>query len=179
MIDPVIDITLRTCLALLIASAAWHKLSDRPRFVATLRAYELLPPWLVSPVASLLALLELSIAAGLLYPPCREIAALAAMSLLVLYTGAIATNLLRGRQQIDCGCFASSRGVPLSRLLIVRNLVLISAAALLRMPVRSRTLLWVDLFTVAAAVLALSLLWAAAQRLAASGPALLRSKGSQ
>lgn len=177
MIDPVIDITLRTCLALLIASAAWHKLSDRFRFAGTLRAYELLPPRLVSPVASLLPLIELSIAAGLLYPPSRELAALAAMSLLALYTGAIATNLLRGRHEIDCGCFASSRRAPLSRLLIVRNLVLLSAAALLLMPARSRTLLWVDLFTAAAAVLALSLLWAAAQRLAESGPALLRSRG--
>jgi hypothetical protein len=177
MTDPVVDITLRTCLALLIASAAWHKLSDRLRFAATLRAYELLPRWLVSPAASLLALLELSIAAGLLYPPSRELAALAAISLLALYTGAIATNLLRGRQQIDCGCFASSHSAPLSRLLIVRNLVLLSAAALLLMPVRSRALLWVDLCTVAAAVLTLSLLWAAAQHLAASGPALQSSKG--
>jgi len=177
MTDPVIDITLRTCLALLIASAAWHKLSDRLRFAETLRAYELLPRWLVSPAASLLALLELSIAAGLLYPPSRELAALAAISLLSLYTGAIATNLLRGRQQIDCGCFASSRSAPLSSLLIVRNLILLSAAAVLLMPVQSRTLLWVDLFSVAAAVLTLSLLWAAAQHLAASGPALQSSKG--
>lgn len=177
MTDPVVDITLRTCLALLIASAAWHKLSDRLRFAATLRAYELLPRWLVSPAASLLALLELSIAAGLLYPPSRELAALAAISLLALYTGAIATNLLRGRQQIDCGCFASSHSAPLSSLLIVRNLVLLSAAALLLMPVRSRALLWVDLCTVAAAVLTLSLLWAAVQHLAASGPALQSSKG--
>ena len=72
---------------------------------------------------------------------------------------------------------AQAHRSPLSSLLIVRNLVLLSAAALLLMPVRSRALLWVDLCTVAAAVLTLSLLWAAAQHLAASGPALQSSKG--
>lgn len=177
MIDPVIELTLRAVLSLLFAAAAWHKVSDRTRFAASLDAYALLPPPLVLPISLLLPALECALAIGLLYAPTREPAAIASMALLTLYTGAIAANLARGRREIDCGCFASSARVPLTPWLIARNLVLIGAAALLVAPVRARAILWVDRFTVVAAVLVLWLLWAAAQRLAQTGPTLQRLGG--
>ena len=68
---------------------------------------------------------------GLLHAPTRQPTAIASMTLLAIYTGAIASNLARGRREIDCGCFASSARVPLSPWLIARNLILIAAAALL------------------------------------------------
>lgn len=179
MIDPVIDLTLGAVLSLLFAAAAWHKVSDRPRFAASLEAAALLPAWLVSPISLLLPALECSLAIGLFYAPTREPAAIASMALLTLYTGAIAANLARGRREIDCGCFASSARVPLTPWLIVRNLGLIGAAVLLVAPVRARAILWVDQFTVVTAVLILWLLWGAAQRLAQTGPALQRLRGRQ
>lgn len=177
MIDPVIDLTLRAVLSLLFAAAAWHKVSDRLRFAASLEAYALLPARLVSPISLLLPALEGSLAIGLLYAPTREPAAIASMALLTLYTGAIVANLARGRREIDCGCFASSARVPLTLWLVVRNLGLIGAAALLVAPVRARAILWVDQFTVVTAVLVLCLLWGAAQRLAQTRPALQRLGG--
>ncbi len=177
MIDPVIQLTLRAGLATLFTAAAWHKLSDRTRFAASLRAYELLPRALLSPIARFLPALECCIAIGLLCAPSQAPAALASMALLTGYTGAIAVNLARGRREIDCGCFASALRVPLSSWLIARNLALIGASALAVMPIGARSLNWVDLFTVVAAVIMLSLLSAAAQRLAQSGPALLHSRG--
>lgn len=179
MIDPVIELTLRVGLAILFAAAAWHKLSDRARFAASLRAYELLPRRVLSPVAWLLPALECAIALGLLHAPSREPAALASMALLTVYTGAIAANLARGRREIDCGCFASSARVPLSSWLIARNLILIGASALVVIPVRARSLIWVDLLTVVGAVITVSLLSTAAQRLAQTGPALLRLRGQR
>ena len=172
MIDPVIDLTLRAVLSLLFAAAAWHKVSDRPRFAASLEAYALVPARLVLSISWLLPALECFVAIGLLYAPTREPAATASMALLTLYTGAIAANLARGQREIDCGCFASSVRVPLTPWLVVRNLGLIGAAALLVAPVRVRAILWVDQFTVVTAVLVLWLLWRAAQRLAHTGPAL-------
>lgn len=177
MIDPVIELTLRTALALLFAAAAWHKVSDRSRFAASLDAYALLPARLVWPISLLLPALECSLAIGLLYATTREPAAIASMALLTLYTVAIATNLARGRRDMDCGCFASSARVPLTPWLVVRNLVLIGAAALLVAPVRVRSLVWVDQFTIVTAVLVLWLLWSAALRLAQTGPALQRLGG--
>lgn len=177
MIDPVIALTVRAALALLFAAAAWHKVSDRTRFAASLDAYALLPARLVSPSTWLLPALECSLAIGLLYAPTRAPTAIASMALLAVYAGAIAVNLARGRREIDCGCFASSARVPLSPWLIARNLVLIAAAALLLAPVRARALVWVDPFTVLAAVLVLWLLSASAQRLAQTGPGLQRLGG--
>ncbi|MDH3654600.1 MAG: hypothetical protein OEN21_10055 [Myxococcales bacterium] len=177
MIDPVIELTLRAVLSLLFAAAAWHKVSDSSRFAASLDAYALLPAPLVLPIALLLPALECSVAIGLLYAPTREPAAIASMALLTLYTGAIVANLARGRREIDCGCFASPARVPLTPWLVARNLVLIGAAALLVAPVRARAIFWVDQFTVVTAVLVLWLLWAAAQRLAQTGPALQRLGG--
>lgn len=179
MIDPVIALTVRAALALLFAAAAWHKVSDRAHFTASLDAYALLPAQLVLPSASLLPALECSLAIGLLYGPSLEPAAIVSMMLLTLYTGAIAGNLARGRREIDCGCFASSARVPLSPGLVVRNFILIAAAALLLLPVRARALVWVDALTVVTAVLVLWLLWTSAQRLAKTGPALQRLGGSR
>jgi hypothetical protein len=177
MIDPVIELSLCFALALLFAAAAWHKVSDRVRFGATVGAYSLLPPWLVSPVARLLPLLEACIAVGLVYPPTRRAAALAAVPLLMLYTVAIATNLALGRSEIDCGCFASSARVPLSNWLVFRNVILIVAACVLLLPMRTRALVWVDGATVVTTLTTLSLLWATGQRLAQTGPTLRRFGG--
>jgi hypothetical protein len=177
MIDPVIELILCAVLALLFAAAAWHKVSEHGRFTASLGAYALVPTLLVAPSALLLPVLEGALAVGLLHAPTRQPAAIASMALLALYTGAIVVNLARGRRQIDCGCFAASARIALSPWLVARNLVLIGAAGLLVAPVRARTLVWIDAFTVMAAVLALWLLATAAQRLAQTGPALERLGG--
>lgn len=177
MIDPVVELMLRAMLALLFATAAWHKVSDRGRFTASLEAYALLPAPLVAPSALLLPVLEGALAVGLLHTPARQPVAIASMALLTLYTGAIVVNLARGRREIDCGCFATSSRTPLSPWLVARNLVLIGAAGLLVAPVRARTLVWIDALTVIAAVLGLWLLAAAARRLAQTGPALKRLGG--
>jgi len=179
MIDPVIALSLRLGLALLFAAAAWHKVSDRARFDATVRAYRLLPSWLVPSMTRLLPLAEAVIAIGFLYPPTRQAAALGAVPLLTSYTGAIAVNLARGRRDIDCGCFTSSNRVPLSNWLLVRNLTLIVVAGVLLMPLRTRTLVWVDIITVVTTLITLSLLWAAGQHLAHTGPALRRFGGAR
>jgi hypothetical protein len=165
MIDPVIELTFRVGLALLFAAAACHKMSDRARFGAALRAYGLLPLWLASLVARLLPLVEAFIAIGLLHPLTRRAATFGAISTLVLYTGAIAANLLRGRREIDCGCFASSARAPLSGWLLARNAILIGTAIALVMPLRARALTWIDVMTTLTALVTLSLLWAATQRL--------------
>lgn len=179
MIDPVIELSLRSGLALLFAVAAWHKAWNRPRFAATVRAYRLLPPWMVSPATWGVPCAEAAIAMGFLYTPTHEVAVFAAVPLLMLYTFAIAANLVRGRHEIDCGCFASSARVPLSGWLLFRNGVLIVAACLLLLPMRERMLLWVDLLTVVVTLIVLSVLWAAGQRLATSGPALRRFGGAR
>jgi hypothetical protein len=178
MIDPVIDVAVRGALALLFAAAAWHKLSDLTRFGATLSAYQLLPTWAAWPTARLMPIVEALVAAGLLFPATKTAAALAGACLLGAYSAAITVNILRGRHEIDCGCFASSTRVPLSAGLLLRNTLLIGATGIAALPTSARPLSWLDSFTILAALLGLSLLWTATQRLAQTGPALRRAGGS-
>jgi hypothetical protein len=177
MIDPVIELTFRLGLALLFGAAAWHKVTHRARFGAALRAYGLLPHWSASLVSRLLPLVEAFIAVGLLHPLTRSAAAFAAISILVLYTAAIAANLLRGRREIDCGCFASSVRAPLSGWLLARNAIPIATAIVVAMPVRLRTLTWIDVMTTLMALITLSLLWAATQKLIQTAPTPLQWGG--
>lgn len=171
-IDPAVAWSLRLGLSLLFASAAWHKLSDRPRFAAAVSAYELVPERASSWLSWILPAAETAIALGLLHPAWQRSAAVAAAGVLLAYTAAIGINLARGRRRIDCGCFLSSSATPLSGGLVARNGALIVAASTLLLPVRARTLVWVDALTLIATLVTLSLLWMAAQRLSNTGPAL-------
>jgi uncharacterized membrane protein YphA (DoxX/SURF4 family) len=176
-LDPVLSWSLRLALALLFSAAAWHKLADPRRFAATMRAYDLVPEAWALPLGWLFVLVEGTVAVGLVSPPAYQTAAVAAATVLSIYTAAISLNLARGRREIDCGCFASTAKVPLGPGLVLRNLALIAAAVALLLPVRVRAWAWVDGVTVMSAVLAASLLWAAGQRLAQTGPRLRRLGG--
>jgi hypothetical protein len=171
-VDVVIAWSLRLGLALLFLTAASHKLADRPRFEAAVRGYELLPTHASLFLSWLLPLVETAIAGGLLHPATRRSAAVAASALLLLYTGAIAINLARGRRRIDCGCLSSRAVTPLNAGLVARNLGLVAAACVLLLPVQTRPLVWIDGLTLVTTLLTLSLLWAAGQRLSHTGHAL-------
>jgi hypothetical protein len=175
-IDPVIAWTLRLALALLFSAAAWHKLVDRGRFEGTLRAYALLPVRTTRLLSSAIPVVEVTIVIALL-APASHLGGIAAASLLLVYTAAIGINLARGRRSIDCGCFTNSSTTPLSNALVARNAALIAAACALVLPVSARPLVWVDWVTSLTALFALSLLWAAGQQLAQTGPALRRHGG--
>lgn len=178
MIDPVIDISIRFALALLFAGAAWHKASDVHRFEAVVRDYHLLPASWVSAVSRLLPLSEIVLALGLAYGPTAPVAACGASAVLLGYAAAIGLNIARGRRDIDCGCFASSSQAPLGLGLVARNLGLAGASLLTLIPERERPLVWIDWLTVSMALIVLSLLWLASQRLAQTVPALKRLRGN-
>lgn len=171
-LDPAIAWSLRIGLSFLFAAAALHKVSDRQRFEAAVKAYELVPSTWAHALARLLPVAELGIAAGLVTPGVRRPAVVAACLLLLTYTVAISVSLARGRRHIDCGCFGGRARVPLSGALVARNAALIAVSSALLLPIGARNLVWVDAITVGATVGVLSLLWASAGRLSITGPAL-------
>lgn len=174
-VDPVIAITLRCLLALLFAAAAWHKLADLTAFRIVLYDYRVLPPALVTPATALVVVTELGLAAALPWAAFAPAAAWLAVGLLAVYAIAIAINLSRGRRTLECGCAPSVYRQPLSEWLLVRNAVLIGAAALTMLPVSPRAWAGLDWLTVAGAVLTGATTWAAAQRLLAlATPAFAR-----
>ncbi|MEQ8663706.1 MAG: MauE/DoxX family redox-associated membrane protein [Gammaproteobacteria bacterium] len=173
-LDPALQLTALVALALVFASAAWHKLADMLAFELALDAYALLPAWLLRPFAWTLPLLELVTVALLLAAPVRLAGSLLALGLLGLVTGAVVINLVRGRTDVGCGCGGIEDEQTLSWALVARNalLALLGLAGLV--PAGSRTLVWLDYLSVAAGALALFLLVVLANQLVANRPRLAR-----
>jgi len=169
---------LRLGLAAVFAAAASHKLRRPSAFAATLREYQILPDAVTPAFVPLLALGEALIACGLLVPATAALAGRAAAAMLLLYSGAIALNLARGRRDIDCGCLGPTRREPLSGGLLVRNALLLVGALLLALPVAGRTLGWVDAPALGGGLAVTFLLFAAVNRLRSLAPRLARPGSS-
>jgi hypothetical protein len=108
---------------LVFVQAAIAKLRHRDLFPGVLANYRLLPEALIAPVAMILPAAELLIGLALLAGGQR-FAVLPAAFMLCAFAAAMAINIVRGRNQIDCGCGRSQLRQPLSWLLVARNLVL-------------------------------------------------------
>lgn len=95
---------IRVALGLLFLRTAWSKRRDLPAFGEVVRDYRLLPDALAWPVAALLAAVEFLLGAWLLLGRFTILSGSLAAALLLLFAGAMAVNLLRGRADISCGC---------------------------------------------------------------------------
>jgi Methylamine utilisation protein MauE len=158
MIDPAVGALLAGAFALLFASAALHKLSDLPHFAQVLNAYRLVPETL-APLARLVPVLELSVAAGLLLRGARAGACVSGALLLLLYAAAIGINLARGRRDLACGCGGPNDRRPIARWMIVRNLVLALVLMGLLLPWSSRPLGAADALTIGVGTAVAALLY--------------------
>jgi hypothetical protein len=175
--DPIFVIAAALAVAVILASAATHKLRAPARFANQVEDYQLLPRSLVRPVARLLPFVEVAVAFALLVPASRGTAALVAAVLLAGYAGAISINLWRGRRDIDCGCAGPEQAQPIRPVLLARNAVLVSLALVASLAPLSRELGIFDSFVVIAASAVALLLYAAADGLMANGPRLLKLIG--
>lgn len=165
LIDPAIHWAGRLGISLLFAHACRHKLRDRPGFAEALAAYELIPKRGLRVVATGLIVGEGATAAAILFTPS---AGFGAAVLLLLYGAAISVNLVRGRNEIDCGCGLSGTSTELSVALVARNLALAAVALAATMPAGSRPLTWIDGVTVVASITTGAVLAIAADAIAAN-----------
>ena len=108
----------------IFAQAVKHKLLDWPRFRASFVAYRIVPEGLVTVVGRGLTVVELVLVCGLIF--LQPAALWLAAGVLSVYASGIAVNVLRGRQQIDCGC--GDEPTPVSWLLVLRNITLVVMA---------------------------------------------------
>ncbi len=169
-LDPALGWTVVLVLAGVFGAAAITKLRALEPFVGVVHNYHLVPEPLERSIAYALPVIELAIAVGVLLPAVRAPAALAAAILLALFAGAMAINLVRGRRDIDCGCFATVLRQRLSWPLVLRNLLLAALALLVVPGLGARGLGWLDLVTVGGASMALVFVYAAASQLFGNGP---------
>jgi len=114
----------RVSIGLVFLLAAVQKAQHWRLLPGVIANYRLLSGWMVAPAAVLLPPLELLLAIGLLSAQVQPWPELAAIALLLLFAGAMAINVARGRVHIDCGCGQAFLAQHLSRSLVARNLVL-------------------------------------------------------
>ena len=108
-------------------SEKWiHGQEKRARVIAD---YRVLPASLVKPVATTLPLLELGLGLLLLSGVMWQAALPAVFLLMCLFAGGLTVNLVRGRHEIECGCFGiSTAGRGISWITALRPLALAVAA---------------------------------------------------
>ncbi|GAB4173062.1 MAG: hypothetical protein OHK0026_00070 [Rhodocyclaceae bacterium] len=166
--DPALAAMLAAAMSVIFLLAAWNKLRELATFEDALAAYRLLPAAWVPAFARLLPALEAIAGAGLLFASTRQAAAGLAAGLLLVVSGAVATNLARGLTDIECGCGSPGASLPLSAGLVARNAVLALALAATAQQTTARALQWIDYVTVAGGTLALLGLYAACNQLLAN-----------
>lgn len=120
-------------LGLILTHAAIAKLRHRAVLAGVVANYRLVPEVLVGPVAHALPLVELALGLALLAGGQRLAVAPAALLMLV-FAGAMAINLRRGRSHIDCGCGGPQLRQTLSWALVWRNVALAAIVSLRLLP---------------------------------------------
>ena len=120
-------VAFRFVLGTVFALAGLAKLPRRAQFEDAVRGYRLVPDRLAPPIARWLPVVELAAGALLLLGlGTAPVAALLA-AFLVVFTGAVAINLARGRA-IDCGCHGAGPSRTIGRPTLVRNVGLLAIA---------------------------------------------------
>jgi hypothetical protein len=165
MIDPALGSLLIVGLALLFATAAFHKFRDLERFTLLLDAYRVIPGGSARRLAWSIPCAELAVALALPWPPARRWAALAAAGLLIVYAAGMTVNLARNRRELDCGCAAAGERRPIAPWMVWRNFFLTLASMATALPWVPRALVSADFLTVAAGGVAGLALYAALDRL--------------
>lgn len=151
--DPVAASAVAGFVALVMFAAAWHKFSERDEFVGALDAYQLIPSALLFPLTRVLPMIEIAIGIFSLIPSTRGVGLTAFAILVAVYGLAIMINLVRGRNEIDCGCGGDVH--LLSWGLVARNLMLVALALVMAAPSIDRPYEWLDAVTLIVGVLAL------------------------
>ena len=142
-IDPVFAHSAAAVVGAVLLIGASEKLREPESFRDAVENYRLLPAAAEPVFARALPLLE--ILAGVLLLPLatRPVGALLALALLLMFTAAIAINLLRGRDRIDCGC-GGNEHTPLGKGVVLRNFALMLLALAAAAPLLDRGTVWLD-----------------------------------
>ena len=116
---------LRVILGALFLWAGLSKMPQPENFARTIDAFNLLPQILILPTAIILPYVEFLTGLSLLLGFKTRLSACVCLGLLCLFAIALGINILRGMDNMACGCFGIGTDDTLSTALI-RNVVLIA-----------------------------------------------------
>ena len=116
---------LRVILGVVFLWAGFSKMPQPEIFARTIDAFNLLPQILILPTAVVIPYIECLAGLGLLLGIKTRLSACIGLGLLCLFVIALGIAILRGMDNIPCGCFGIGIDDTLSTALI-RNIVLIA-----------------------------------------------------
>ena len=116
---------LRIILGALFLWAGLSKMPQIENFARIIDAFNLLPQILILPTAIILPYVEFLTGLSLLLGVKTRWSACVCLGLLCLFVIALGINIVRGVNDISCGCFGSGPDDTLSKALI-RNIALIA-----------------------------------------------------
>jgi hypothetical protein len=93
----------------LLLLAGVSKLRDREGMLAAVQGYRLLPPWGERLAATVLPYAEVVLGVLLVLGLGSPFVPAAATTLFLVFLAGLSINLLRGRRELDCGCFAFAK----------------------------------------------------------------------
>lgn len=172
LFDPTLAAVICVAAGVIFIAGAASKWRERELFAAAMENYELIPSVMVPSASLVLIAAEFAIGALLLAPVLRPLPQIAGIGLLVIVTGAVAVNLLRGRSSISCGCGGASGDQTLSWALVARNLCFAGLLGWAAVGAHARELLWLDYLFVVVGGGLIAGLYAAASQLIANQPRL-------
>ena len=113
----------------IFAQAAFHKITAPVYYQQLMQRYV---PGLPGGrlLVALVAMVETAIALSLLVSQWREIGLVAAATVLLVYAILMASEILRGRAGMQCGCAGPDSQLGISWALVVRNSICAALAAL-------------------------------------------------
>ena len=118
------SLIIRIILMYVFLSTSLSKLNKMDQHILTVKEYNLLPNRFVRFFSILEVYFELSVGLFLLLGLFPGITSGIAVVLLLIFTSAISINLLRGRNNISCGCGGIAGNHQISWILVFRNLLL-------------------------------------------------------
>lgn len=114
----------RIFLGTLFLWAGFSKMSQPENFARTIDAFQLLPTMLILPAAIAIPWIEILTGLSLIVGFQIKSNIYVGLSLLCLFTIVLGVNILRGINNVPCGCFGSSTGNSLT-LTLLRNIIFI------------------------------------------------------
>lgn len=156
--EPAVFFTFIAVISSVFIWSGYTKFAEPETFRESLAAYQLLPGWAVVPLSWFFPAAEVGLAFALLLPVSRTEAGWGLIGLTLVFSSAVLINLLRGRSELDCGCFGGF-SQKIGPETLIRNSVLLVLLILLALSEPSRTALSLDLITGVSAGLVLVLLY--------------------
>jgi uncharacterized membrane protein YphA (DoxX/SURF4 family) len=118
-----VSAALRLYLGAVFLAACWYKIADPGAFALSIATYDILPSWLVHPMALMLPWIELLVALTLIAGFWTRASALAVGGMMVMFIAALGIALSKDLQ-MSCGCFASAEaGNDINSATLMRDLL--------------------------------------------------------